>query len=200
MPHGADKAPVDDPIARFRDLFDRACGTGMVNPNAMVLSTRGAGGGVSSRVVLLKEFDERGFVFYTNLESRKAIDLSADPAVSLNFYWREIGRQVSIEGTVEPVSPEEADAYFATRPRQSQLGAWVSRQSRPLSSRFALLREVVRTEARHLGRSIPRPPHWSGFRVLPSRIEFWVEGPFRLHDRTLFEKADGGWSAIKLYP
>lgn len=200
MPRSADKDRMDDPIARFRDLFDRASATGMVNPNAMVLSTRGADGGVSSRVVLLKGFDESGFVFYTNLESRKAVDLAADPAVSLNFYWREIGRQVSIEGTAEPVSPEEADAYFATRPRQSQLGAWASRQSQPLSSRFALLREVVRTEARHLGRSIPRPPHWSGFRVLPSRFEFWVEGPFRLHDRSLFEKVGGGWSVTKLYP
>lgn len=200
MPRSADTDRIDDPIERFRDIFDRASATGMVNPNAMVLSTRGAEGGVSSRVVLLKGFDESGFVFYTNLESRKAVDLAADPVVSLNFYWREIGRQVSIEGTVEPVSPEEADAYFATRPRQSQLGAWVSRQSRPLSSRFALLREVVRTEARHLGRSIPRPPHWSGFRVLPSRFEFWVEGPFRLHDRTSFEKIDGGWSVTKLYP
>lgn len=189
-----------DPIARFREVFDRARNGGMPDPDAMVLSTADGEGRPSSRVVLLKDFDERGFVFYTNLESRKGRQLAVNPHVSLNFYWRELDEQVIVQGRAEPVSPEEADAYFATRPRGSQVGAWASRQSRPLPGRGHLLAQVAKVEARYLGRPVPRPPHWSGFRVVPRSIEFWVEGRFRLHDRTLYERTEEGWQATKLYP
>ncbi len=170
-----------DPFSRFRDVFDEAAATGMTDPNAMILSTVASDGRPSSRAVLLKDFDERGFVFYTNLESRKGRDISDRPDVCLIFYWRELNKQVRIEGRAEQVSDEEADAYFATRPRGSQLGAWASRQSRPLKSRAELLAAVAKFEARFLVR-VPRPPHWSGYRVVPEYFEFWVAGAFRLHD------------------
>jgi len=151
-------------------------------------------------MVLLKGFDERGFVFYTNLESRKGRQILASPQVALNVYWRELDVQVGIEGAAELVSDEEADAYFASRPRPSQLGAWASHQSRPLDSRARLLADVARIEVRHLGRQVPRPPHWSGFRVVPERYEFWEGRPFRLHDRTLYERTGDGWRMTTLYP
>jgi len=148
----------------------------------------------------LKGFDERGFAFYTNLESRKGLELAGNPQVSLNFYWRELGRQVEIRGTAERVSDGEADVYFASRPRGSQLGAWASRQSRPMASRAELMAAVAKIEARYLGRAIPRPSHWSGFRVVPSSFEFWVAGTFRLHKRTLFERSSDGWRSRLLFP
>jgi pyridoxamine 5'-phosphate oxidase len=190
----------DDPFARFREVYDQAVAAGMPNPNAMTVSTVDAEGQPSSRMVLLKGFDERGFVFYTNLESRKGREILANPRVALNFFWRQLDRQVVVLGRAEQVPDEEADAYFATRPRGAQVGAWASRQSRPLKSRARLLAEAARVEARYLGRSVPRPAHWSGFRVVPHWIEFWVAGAFRLHDRTVFERTEDGWRSRKLYP
>jgi pyridoxamine 5'-phosphate oxidase len=189
-----------DPFARFAALFDAAVARGIKNANAMTLSTAGPDGAPSSRQVLLKLFDLRGFVFYTNLESRKGRQIAANSRVGLNFYWRELDRQVSIEGRAEPVSDAEADAYFATRDRGSQLGAWASQQSRPLSSLDVLAAEVVKLEVRYLGRPVPRPANWSGFRVVPHYFEFWAEGRFRLHDRVAFERLDGGWRSQRLYP
>lgn len=189
-----------DPIARFRELFAQAEATGMADPNAMVLSTVDGEGQPSARVVLLKEVDARGFVFYTNLESQKGREIAANPRVSLTFFWRDLDRQVRVEGRAEPVDPEEADAYFASRPRGSQLGAWASHQSQPMPSRARLLADVARFEARWLARAIPRPPHWSGFRVVPSRIEIWAAGAFRLHDRTLYVRDGDGWRVETLYP
>ena len=188
-----------DPIERFREVFEEAVATGINDPNAMIVSSVDAEGQPSSRVVLLKDFDADGFVFYTNLESRKGTELRANPNVSLSFYWRETGKQVVVRGRAEPVSDEEADAYFATRPRTSQLGAWASRQSRTLKSRAHLMAQVALYEAKFLG-AVPRPPHWSGFRVVPFHIELWVPGAFRLHDRTLFEKTQDGWISRKLNP
>lgn len=193
-------APLAEPFARVREILDEAAATGMQDPNAMVLSTVDAAGQPSSRVVLLKGFDERGFVFYTNLESRKGREIGGNPRVSLDLWWRELGKQVIVLGTAERVSDEEADAYFATRPRNSQLGAWASKQSRPLSGRSQLLAEVAMLEARWLGRPVPRPPHWSGLRVVPSWIEIWISGAFRLHDRTAYERVPEGWRVTKLYP
>jgi pyridoxamine 5'-phosphate oxidase len=190
-----------DPFARFAQVYDEALASGEADPNAMVLSTVDGEGRPSSRTVLLKGFDERGFVFYTNLESRKGRELAGNPHVALNFYWRALDKQVVVLGRAEAVSDEEADAYFASRPRGSQLGAWASHQSRPLPSRGRLVADVAKLEARYLGRAVPRPPHWSGFRVVPRWIEFWIEGRFRLHDRTAYERdGEGGWRRTKLYP
>lgn len=192
--------PTTDPIARFRALFERAEATDMVDPNAMVVSTVDALGRPSSRVVLLKSFDERGFVFYTNLESRKGGEIAANPHVCLNFFWRELDRQVRVRGRAEPVDREEADAYFASRPRDSQLGAWASRQSRPLADRRQLLDRIAEHEARFANEPVPRPPFWSGFRVVPSSIEIWAAGEARLHERVVYEKTVDGWTATTLYP
>ncbi len=189
----------DDPIDRFREFFEEAAATGMDDPNAMVVSSVDADGRPSSRVVLLKDFDAEGFVFYTNLESRKGREIQANPNVSLSFFWRETGKQVVVRGRAELVGDAEADAYFATRPRTSQLGAWASEQSRPLAGRTQLLARVAKYEAKYLG-AVPRPPHWSGFRVVPTYIELWVAGAFRLHDRTLFERTEDGWTSCKLNP
>ncbi len=191
---------IDDPIARFQTVFAAATATGMRDPNAMVVSTVSAAGQPSSRVVLLKGVDERGFVFYTNLESRKGRELQANPRVSLSFFWRELDQQVTVLGEATAVSEAEADEYFASRPRGSQLGAWASQQSRPLDSRALLVAEVAKLGARYAGRSVPRPPHWSGFRVVPSLFEFWIAGEFRLHDRTRYERDGAGWRLTKLYP
>lgn len=189
----------DDPIDRFREFFEEAAATGMEDPNAMVVSSVDADGRPSSRVVLLKDFDAEGFVFYTNLESRKGREIRTNPNVSLSFFWRETGKQVVVRGRAALVDDAEADAYFATRPRTSQLGAWASEQSRPLAGRTQLLARVAKYEAKYLG-AVPRPPHWSGFRVVPSYIELWVAGAFRLHDRTLFERTEDGWTSCKLNP
>ena len=188
-----------NPFDRFREVFDEARASGMSDPNAMVLSTVGEDGRPSSRAVLLKDFDEHGFVFYTNLESRKGREILAHPEVCLLFYWRELGKQVRVEGRAEQVSDEEADAYFASRSHGSQLGAWASRQSRPMKSRAELLAEVAKVQLRFPGK-VPRPPHWSGFRVVPRSFEFWVAGKFRLHDRTVFERTADGWTTYTLFP
>jgi len=189
-----------DPLKRFREVYEKAVAAGMRDPNAMCLATVDDAGQPFTRMVLLKHFDEMGFIFYTNLESPKARQILANPRVSLTFYWRELNQQVHIRGLAEPVDDSQANAYFATRPRAAQLGAWASKQSRPLKNRATLLAEVARVEARYLGRPVPRPPFWSGFRVVAHAIEFWVGRPFRLHDRTLYERDGTGWRVTKLYP
>jgi pyridoxamine 5'-phosphate oxidase len=191
-----------DPFQRFAAWYADAVKAIPEEPNAMVLSTVGPGGRPSARVVLLKGFDARGFVFYTNLESRKGVELAARPAASLTFYFRPLHRQVRVEGLAEAVSEEEADAYFATRPRGSQVGAWASSQSAPLPSRATLESRVAEVEARHRDKPIPRPPHWSGFRLVPDRIEFWVGRENRLHEREVFtrEGPSAGWTSQHLYP
>ncbi len=188
------------PLPLFRQIFEKATATGMENPNAVALSTVSPEGRPSTRTVLLKQFDERGFVFYTNLGSRKAQDIAGNPNVCLHFYWRQLGRQVLIEGRAEPVSDAQADRYFASRARTSRLGAWASRQSQPLSGRGELLKEVARYEARFLASPVPRPPFWSGFRVVPDSFEFWKQGAFRLHERLRFERTEEGWRQLRLFP
>lgn len=187
-------------VRRFRALQERAAKTDLPEPTAVILSTADSRGRPSSRAVLLKAFDERGFVFYTNLDSRKGRQLRENPRAALTFYWPPLGEQVHVEGDVEPVTDAEADAYFATRPRESRLGAWASRQSEPLTSRWRLLREVVAVARRFGPGSIPRPPHWSGFRVLPDRVEFWKSARHRLHARDEWTLQNGLWTARHLYP
>lgn len=190
---------ADDPIEIFRELFERA-GQACVEPDAMVLSTADAGGRVSGRYVLLKTFDQRGFVFYTNLESRKGRALAGNPNAALCFYWAPLETQVRIEGTVEPVSDADADAYFATRPRESQIGAWASTQSAAMASREVLEQRVSEMRVRFDGRGVPRPPFWSGFRVVPTSIEFWTRDPARLHERQHYERDGAQWTRTLLYP
>ncbi len=191
---------MTDPISRFRELFERVLESGLHEPTAMTLATADARGGPSARVVLLKDFDEHGFVFFTNVESRKGRDLAANPRAALCFYWPPLEMQVRVEGAVTAVSGEEADAYFASRARGSQIGAWASRQSRPLPARAELEERVREAEARFEGAAVPRPPFWSGFRVAPERVEFWYGRPSRLHDREVFTSTPDGWREERLYP
>lgn len=194
---------MDDPIARFRSLLSEAQALGrdvLPEPTAMMLATVGADGQPSLRVVLLKSVDERGFVFYTNIDSRKGHELALNPRAALCFHWQLLERQVRIEGDAVPVAPEEADAYFATRARESQIGAWASLQSSPLASDAELDTRVREMEGRFDGRQVPRPPHWSGFRIVPRRIEFWRNRAYRLHERLVYERADGQWRVTRLYP
>jgi pyridoxamine 5'-phosphate oxidase len=166
----------------------------------MALATADARGRPSVRMVLLKDVDARGFAFYTNVESRKARDLAARPVAALCFHWPLTDVQVRVEGTVVPVADDEADAYFATRPRGSQISAWASRQSATLASRDVLLERVARIERRFAGAKVPRPPHWSGYRVVPRSIEFWESRADRLHERLLYVRARGGWRVRALQP
>lgn len=189
-----------DPIARFAELFAAAAKAHPRDPNHMVVSSVSADGRPSSRVVLLKDFDARGFVFYTNLQSQKGRELLARPFAALLFYWQALDKQVRIEGRVEQVSDAEADAYFASRPRQSQLGAWASEQSQPLDARQTLERRFAELARRHEGKPVPRPPHWSGLRVVPDRIEFWSNRESRLHDRVDYRRVDGRWTWRLLNP
>lgn len=192
---------VQDPLARFRVWMAEAEATEPTEANAMIVATATADGVPSARAVLLKGVDGRGFVFYTNMESRKAIELAANPHVALLFHWKSLERQVRIEGTAERVTEAEADAYFASRPRVSRLGAWASDQSRPLPDRATLERRLADLEIRYPGADIPRPPHWLGYRVTAHRFEFWQSMDFRLHDRTVYARAaDGHWTTGKLYP
>ncbi|KLN60536.1 pyridoxamine 5'-phosphate oxidase [Kiloniella spongiae] len=180
------------------------------DPTAMSLSTVDETGMPSSRMVLLKDWDSQGFVFYTNYESRKGEQLIAHPKAALMFHWKSVRRSVRIEGLVEQVTSEEADEYFASRPKQSQIGAWASDQSRPLEGRFELEKRVAKYAAKYGLGKVPRPPHWSGFRVRPLRIEFWQDGPFRLHDRLVYSandvkpgddvKQSGQWNTERLFP
>jgi len=189
---------ADDPIALFSELFARASQV-HEEANAMVLSTVDAGGRPSGRYVLLKAVDDRGFVFYTNFGSRKARALAANPLAALTFYWAP-DHQVRVEGRIERVSDAEADAYFATRPREFQIGAWASAQSDALASRAVLDERVAEATARFEGKSVPRPPFWSGYRVMPDAIEFWNRDPHRLHERILFERRGGAWARSFLFP
>jgi pyridoxamine 5'-phosphate oxidase len=191
---------INDPFARFGELLEQARSSDIPEPTAMALATADGEGRPAVRMVLLKGFDHAGFVFFTNLESRKALDLAANPRAALCFHWQPLEIQVRVEGRVTPVSEEEADAYFASRPRGSQIGAWASQQSRPLSAREELEERILETEARYAGVTVPRPPFWSGFRVAPDRIEFWSGRPSRLHDREVYHRAEGGWRVERLYP
>lgn len=192
--------PHAAPFGQFDGWFADAERHEVNDPNAMTLATIGADDRPSARIVLLKTRDERGFVFYTNLESRKGRDVASTPAVALLFHWKSLRRQVRIEGTVQHVPDAEADSYFASRPRTSRLGAWASEQSRPLPSRETLQTRLDLFDRRFPGEHVPRPPHWSGLLVVPDRFEFWQDSEFRLHDRTLYERAEDGWSVSKLFP
>lgn len=199
MSHTPTDSPAKAPFVLFEKIMKEAEALGIDDPNAMILSSVGDDGRPSSRVLLLKSYDHRGFVFYTNFNSRKGREILAHPDVSINFYWRELGKQIRIEGRAEPVADEEADAYFATRDHGSQVGAWASQQSRPMSGRTELLAAVAKVKLRFPGK-VPRPPHWSGFRVVPTAFEFWIKGTFRLHNRTVFAKEDDGWRSYKIFP
>ncbi len=189
-----------DPIHFFKRWFDEALKAGVREPNAMTLATLGADGQPSARIVLLKGVDEEGFVFFTNYESRKARELEQLPRAALVFWWEALERQVRIEGTVEKVSAVESDAYFASRPRESRLGAWASDQSRPIPDRSVLEQKLVEVEDAHPGDDIPRPPHWGGFRVLPTLFEFWQGRASRLHDRLEYMPGPDGWTIRRLAP
>lgn len=194
-------SPYADPYSWFDAWFAEASRTVSPDPNAMTLATVNAEGRPSIRVVLLKSWDQQGMVFYTNRKSRKGRELTGFPHAALNFWWRELGWQIRIEGRVEALDAAESDAYFATRPRGSQIGAWASRQSEPLADRPTFEAQVDHFEAQFAGRDVPRPNHWGGFRVVPDRFEFWSAGEFRLHDRWVFERADGAWQAAqRLFP
>lgn len=187
-------------LDRLRSLLERAAAAGLKEPAAMSLATVDAGGRPAVRVVLLRGLDERGLVFYTNSHSRKGEELAANPRAALCFFWEPLMEQVRVEGRVEPVATEEADAYWARRPRESQIGAWASHQSRPLESRATLEARFAECERRFAGQDVPRPAHWLGYRVIPERIEFWRSGPARLHERVQYEHLEGEWVARLLYP
>lgn len=191
---------VPDPFDLFDAWFAEAAASEPNDPNAMSLATVDEAGMPDVRTVLLKGHDHGGFVFYTNLQSAKGRELAATPKAALLFHWKTLRRQVRVRGPVAQVSDAEADAYFASRPRGSRLGAWASLQSSPLDSRATLEARVAEMEARHPGEDVPRPPHWSGFRLTPVEIEFWRDGAYRLHDRFLFTRAGEGWRVRRLYP
>jgi pyridoxamine 5'-phosphate oxidase len=199
---GGDFAEADEPLQLFAAWFAEAKRAEPVNPDAMALATIDPDGLPNARMVLLKGFDERGFVFYTNLDSVKGHELAAAPKAALTFYWKSLQRQVRVRGSVEPVSAAEADAYFATRSRMAQIGAWASKQSSALESRMTFEQAVARYTAKFAVGPVPRPPHWSGYRVKPQAIEFWQERPFRLHDRIAFTRSSltAPWRKTRLYP
>ena len=190
-----------EPFRLFATWLDDAAQSEPNDPNGVALATVDPDGMPDVRMVLLKGFDEKGFVFYTNFESAKGREILATMKAAMCFHWKSLRRQVRVRGPVEIVSNEEADAYFASRPRGSRIGAWASKQSRPLESRFALEKAVAEYTARYAIGEIPRPGYWSGFRIMPQTIEFWHDRPFRLHDRIVFTRtADGGWEKDRLYP
>ncbi|WP_422365821.1 pyridoxamine 5'-phosphate oxidase [Pelagibius sp.] len=192
-------APAD-PLEIFKSWLAEAESAEPNDPTALSLSTVGEDGMPSSRMVLLKGYDARGFVFYTNYESRKGRQLLGHPKAAMLFHWKSLRRQVRIEGAVEQVSAAEADEYFASRPKQSQIGAWASDQSRPLEGRFELEKRVAKFAAKYGLGKVPRPPHWSGFRVVPRLIEFWQDGAFRLHDRLVYTRVGEDWTTERLFP
>ena len=194
----SDIAP--DPVEQFRRWFDAALAADLHEPNAMTVATATPEGRPSARVVLLKGFDERGFVFYTNYEGRKGRELDENPRAALLFYWGELERQVRIEGTVSRVSEEEADTYYASRPRGSRLGAWASEQSRVVEGREVLEGRIGDLEAEYEGREVPRPPFWGGYRVGPEVVEFWQGRENRLHDRIAYHRQGAGWEIRRLQP
>jgi len=191
---------ASDPFRLFDEWFAEARESEINDPGAMALATADAAGRPSVRMVLLKGHGPEGFVFYTNEHSAKGGELAENPRAALLFHWKSLRRQVRIEGPVERVAEEEADAYFATRARDSQLGAWASDQSRPLDSRATFEQRFEEVEARFEGTDVPRPPHWRGYRVVPERIEFWMDRPYRLHERRLFTRDGERWSEGLLYP
>ena len=194
------RAMADEPIRIFKEWYEEAKATEPVNPNAMTLATVDDDGRPSARMVLLKDVDIDGFVFYTNLGSRKAVELNANPHAALCFYWKTLAKQVRVEGVIELVADAEADAYFASRPKLSQLGAWASKQSQPLEGRMALEKRVAKYTAKFNVGTIPRPGFWSGLRLRPVQIELWKEEAFRLHDRTRYKRDGDGWTVDSLYP
>ncbi len=191
---------MTDPLALFDEWYAEARASEINDPNAMALATSDATGRLGLRMVLLKGHGSDGFVFYTNQESRKAADLAANRQAALLFHWKTLRRQIRIEGPVSTVSDAEADAYFATRSRDSRLGAWASDQSRPLDARATFEARFEAMKARFEGTDVPRPPHWSGYRVAPERIEFWQDRAHRLHERRLFTRDDEGWREGLLFP
>jgi pyridoxamine 5'-phosphate oxidase len=199
---GGDFTEADEPLRLFAAWFEEARRAEPVNPDAMALATVDPDGLPNARMVLLKGFDERGFVFYTNLNSVKGFELASAPKAALTFYWKSLQRQVRIRGDVELVSAAEADAYFATRSRMAQIGAWASKQSSALESRLAFEEAVLLNTAKFASGAVPRPPNWSGYRVAAQEIEFWQERPFRLHDRIYFTRVDcsTSWTRTRLYP
>jgi pyridoxamine 5'-phosphate oxidase len=197
----SDFTAATEPIRLFAEWLDEATKSEPNDPNGVALATVDADGMPDVRMVLLKGFDEAGFVFYTNFESAKGREILGSMKAAMCFHWKSVRRQVRLRGPVELVSDAEADAYFATRPRGSRIGAWASKQSRPLESRFALEKAVADYTLKHAVGSIPRPPYWSGFRIVPQSIEFWQNGLFRLHDRIVFSRTQaGGWDKVRLYP
>jgi pyridoxamine 5'-phosphate oxidase len=189
-----------DPFAKFDTWFREAQESEPSNSNAMTLATVSSAGRPSTRVVLLKDHDPQGFVFYTNFNSQKGRELLANPHASLCFYWKSLDRQIRIEGVARPVADDEADAYYASRPRGSRIGAWASEQSRSIASRDLLEERVAELTKKYEGAEIPRPPHWSGFRVVPDRIEFWTNRESRLHDREVFLRDGEAWTELRLQP
>jgi pyridoxamine 5'-phosphate oxidase len=199
--HGLSESDIDpDPLVHFQRWFDQAIAAGLIEPNAMTLATATPDGRPSARMVLLKGVDNGGFVFFTNYESRKGMELAANPWAALVFYWPELERQVRIEGRVERISAEESDAYFASRPNGSRIGAWASRQSSVIGSRADLEQRVAELEQFYADRTVPRPPFWGGFRVIPDTIEFWQGRPNRLHDRLHYRRNAGRWIIERLSP
>ncbi|WP_458096947.1 pyridoxamine 5'-phosphate oxidase [Roseomonas sp. WA12] len=198
--HAAGIPEATEPYGLFEAWFAEATAREPNDPNAMCLATSKPDGWPSARMVLLKGRDDHGFVFYTNEESRKGGELLSNPRAALLFHWKSLRRQVRVEGVIERVSAAESDAYFASRSRGSRISAAASDQSRPLASRAEFERRIAETEARYPGESVTRPPHWGGFRVLPARIEFWQDMPFRMHDRLVFERDGEGWRTGRLFP
>ena len=196
----SDFTEASEPLELFANWFGDAEKTEPNDPNAVALATVDADGLPDVRMVLLKGYDERGFVFYTNFESAKGVEILGSMKAAMCFHWKSLRRQVRLRGPVEIVSDEEADAYYASRARGSRIGAWASKQSRPLESRFALEKAVAEYTARHAIGDIPRPPYWSGFRIKPQTVEFWHDRPVRLHDRLVFSRDGDGWKTTRLYP